>query len=350
MPCIYRTKNLIKLKAIILNKTGEINFLKDNLTIQEVKDLLPGKDEVLIKIHYAALNHRDLWITKGLYSGIKFPIILGSDCAGVIDKIGDEVAGFKKGDEVIINPGSNWGDNENFQSSKFNILGLPENGTLSQYITVPASKVYPKPEHLSLSESAAIPLAGLTAYRAVLVKANIKSGENVLITGIGGGVATFAFLFSKAMGANIFVTSGSNEKIKTAKQLGAFEGFNYQNEMWDEVLINILNNKIDAAIDGTGGDVISKIMNVVKPGGRIVNYGATKGNANNFDMRKLFWKQFVLYGTTMGSDKDFKDMISFINKYKIKPMIDNIYEFEDYINAFLRMNNSEQFGKIIIKI
>jgi NADPH:quinone reductase-like Zn-dependent oxidoreductase len=227
---------------------------------------------------------------------------------------------------------------------------LPENGTLSQYITVPASKVYPKPGHLSLSEAAAIPLAGLTAYRAVLVKANIKAGENVLITGIGGGVATFAFLFSKAMGANIFVTSGSNEKIKTAKQLGAFEGFNYQNEMWDEVLINILNNKIDAAIDGTGGDVISKIMNVVKPGGRIVNYGATKGNANNFDMRKLFWKQIILYGTTMGSDKDFKNMMSFINKYKIKPMIDNIYEFEDYISAFERMNFSEQLGKIIIRI
>ncbi len=338
------------MKAIVLNKTGETYFLKEHLLIKEVKNLKPDKNEILIKIHFAALNHRDLWITKGLYGGIKLPVILGSDGAGVIEEIGEEVSGFKKGDEVVINPGFDWGNNENYQSKKFKILGSPDNGTLSQYITVPSSNVYPKPKHLTLSEASSVPLAGLTAYRAVKVKANIQKGEDVLITGIGGGVAIFSLLFSKALGANVFVTSGRNEKIKTAKLLGASEGFNYNNEIWNEMLISSLNRKIDAAIDGTGGITLSNILNVIKPGGRIVNYGATMGFSNNFDVRKLYWNQINIYGSTMGSDKDFGNMLAFINEHKIKPVIDKIFNFEDYTFAFERMNFSEQLGKILIKI
>ncbi len=338
------------MKAIVLNKTGDINNLKENLNFQNVEITKPVNDEVLIRIHFAALNHRDLWIVKGQYANIKLPIILGSDASGTIEEIGSGVKDFKIGDEVIINPSFNWGDNEDFRNKSFKILGLPDNGTLSEFIKVPAKYVYKKPEHLTLSEASVLPLAGLTAYRAVRVKANITKDENVLITGIGGGVSTFAMIFALALGAIVYVTSGSENKIQEAKKLGATEGFNYKNEKWDEELLKNLNTGIDAAIDGTGGSTISKILNVVKEGGKIVSYGATLGAVQNFEMRKLFWKQLKFFGTTMGSDKDFREMLNFVREYKIKPIIDKVFEFEDYINAFLRMNNSEQFGKIIIKI
>ena len=338
------------MKAILLKKIGEINQLKDNLIIEEFDNPIPGEDDVLIKLHYASLNHRDLWITKGLYSGIKLPVILGSDGAGIIEDSGSNVTTFKKGEEVIINPTINWGDNENFQNKNFRILGLPDNGTLAQYITVNQKYVFQKPFHLTLMESAAIPLAGLTAYKAVVVKAEIKKNENVLITGIGGGVASFAMIFAKALGANIYFTSGSNEKIKFAKDFGATDGFNYKNELWDEVLSGVVKGGIDAVIDGTGGSNINKIIKFLNYGGRIVNYGATAGNVPNFDIRKLYWKQIKLLGTTMGSDKDFREMINFVIELKLKPIIDKVYEFNDYIQAFERMNRSEQIGKIIIKI
>ena len=338
------------MEAIVLNKIGKIEELHQNLIIQKLDSLSAGADEVIIKVQFAALNHRDLWIAKGQYANIKLPIILGSDASGTIEEIGSDVKDFKIGDEVIINPSFNWGDNEDFRSKSFKILGLPDNGTLTEFIKVPSKYVYKKPAHLTLSEASALPLAGLTAYRAVRKKANIKKDDNALITGIGGGVSTFAMIFSLALGANMYVTSGSEKKIEAAKKLGAKEGFDYKNEKWDEELLKKLSTGIDTAIDGTGGSTISKILNVVKEGGRIVSYGATLGAVQNFEIRKLFWKQLTFSGTTMGSDRDFRDMLNFINEYKIKPVIDKIFEFKDYVNAFIRMNNSEQFGKIIIRI
>lgn len=338
------------MKAIILNKTGEISQLKHNLQIEETGIPEISKDEVLVKLHFSALNHRDLWITKGLYSGIKLPVILGSDGAGTIEKTGDEVRRIKINDEVIINPAFNWGENEDFQSRNFQILGLPENGTLSEYIKVKEKYIHIKPSHLNMQEAAALPLAGLTAYRAVFRKAEITENDNVLITGIGGGVSTFALLFVKALGAKVYVTSGSDDKIKFAKQTGAEDGFNYKNEMWDEVLLSAVNGGIDAVIDGTGGNTINKLIKIINPGGRIVNYGATTGNTHNFDVRKLFWKQLKFMGTTMGSENDFREMLNFIEQKKIKPLTDKIFEFGDYISAFERMNRSEQIGKIVIKI
>jgi len=338
------------MKALVLNKTGEISLLKNNLIINEIDKPEISQYEVLIKLQFSALNHRDLWITKGLYSGIKLPAVLGSDGAGIIEDAGDNVKNFKKGDEVIINPGINWGESEDFKSDEFRILGLPDNGTLSEYIKVNQRYVHLKPLHLSMQEAAAQPLAGLTAFRAVVKKAQINREENVLITGIGGGVATFAFLYAKASGANLYITSGSDDKIKNAKKIGAVDGFNYKNEMWDEVLVSAVHGGIDSIIDGTGGNSVSKYLKIINPGGRIVIYGATTGITQNFDVRKLYWKQIKLFGTTMGSESDFSEMLDFVEKNKIKPIIDKVFDFEDYISAFERMNRSEQLGKIVIKV
>jgi zinc-binding alcohol dehydrogenase/oxidoreductase len=338
------------MRAVLLKQTGKIDDLEKNLVIEDILKPDIQDDEVLIKIRYATLNHRDLWITKGLYSGIKLPVVLGSDCSGIIKEKGKNVSEFKIGDEVIVNPSINWGENELHQGKDFKILGLPDNGTLEEYISIEKSKVFKKPVHLDLMQASAIPLAGLTAYRATIVKGELNKEKKVLITGIGGGVSTFAFLFAVNSEADVYVTSGDEIKISKAIELGAKGGVNYRNENWDIELLEKNKNGFDLIIDGTGGETISKCLNLINPGGRIVNYGATTGNTSNFEIRKIFWKQVSLLGTTMGSDRDFKNMLKFIEDKKITLVADKIFEFENICDAFIRMDKSEQLGKIIVKI
>ena len=338
------------MRALLLNKIGIIDELKNNLIIENIPEPKTDDDDVLVKIKCSALNHRDLWIAKGMYAGIKTPIVLGSDCSGIIEEVGINVSDFSKGNEVIINPSLDWGDNESFQSKNYKILGLPDNGTLQEYISVNKSKVYLKPHHLDFKQASAIPLAGLTAYRALFIKGNLHKGENVLITGIGGGVSTFALLFAVNTGANVFVTSSDKNKIGKALGLGAKAGVNYKDENWSKELTSLSGNKINLIIDGAGGESIAKCLDVISPGGRIVNYGATLGAVNKFEMRKLFWKQVSLLGTTMGSDNDFKNMVKFIEKHKIIPIVDKVFEMNEITEAFMRMENGNQMGKIVIRM
>ena len=337
------------MKAIILKETGPIDKLKENLIYDELLEPEINDDEVLIKIHYAALNHRDLWITKGLYAGIKLPVVPGSDGAGTIHKLGKNVNNLNTGDEVIINPSLDWGDDESFQSKDYRILGMPDNGTLSKFIKINKAYVYKKPVHLNLIQASAVPLAGLTAYRALFVKANVSEKDNVLITGIGGGVSTFASLFALKVGANVCVTSGSDEKINRAIGLGVRGGVNYKNENWDKDIIKMSGDGINVIIDSAGGDTISKSLDIIDNGGKIITFGATTGGVKNFEIRKVFWKQISLLGTTMGSDKDFMNMVEFVNDYEINPVIDEVFSAKDVIKAFEKMNSAGQFGKIIIK-
>lgn len=335
------------MRALVLERTGKPEDLKNNLVIKEIDKPVLKENEVLVNVKYAALNHRDLFITLGLYAGIKTPLVLGSDGAGIIaDSNGSH---FKEGDEVIINPTIDWGNSEDFQNKNFKILGLPDNGTLAEYVSVPAKNIYKKPEHLSFKEAAAIPLAGLTAFRACFVKGNISKGDNVLITGIGGGVATFALLYSVAAGANVFIVSGSNEKIEFAIRHGATGGINYNDENWEKRFKEI-HPKINVVIDGAGRDTLAKCLDICTEGSTIVSYGATLGAVKNFEMRRIFWKQLKLLGTTMGSDKNFSDMLKFIEQNKIKPVIDKEFDLESGADAFIRMNKGEQMGKIPVKV
>ncbi len=335
------------MKALVLERTGKPEDLKNNLVVKEIDRPVPKENEVLVNVKYAALNHRDLFITQGLYAGIKTPIILGSDGAGIIANANG--TDLNEGVEVVINPTIDWGNNEDFQNKNFKILGLPDNGTLAEYVSIPAKNVYKKPSHLSFKEVTTIPLAGLTAYRACFVKGNISKGDNVLITGIGGGVATFALIYSLAAGANVFVVSGSQEKIEFAIRHGAIGGINYNDDNWEKRFKEI-HPKINVVIDGAGGETLAKCLDICTEGGTIVSYGATSGAVNNFEIRRIFWKQLKLFGTTMGSDKDFLDMLTFIEQNKIIPIIDKEFDLENGADAFNRMNRREQTGKIIVKI
>jgi NADPH:quinone reductase-like Zn-dependent oxidoreductase len=278
---------------------------------------------------------------------LKDGVVLGSDGAGIVEEVGAGVDNSLVGHEVIINAAKNWGSNEKAQAKEFEILGMPSHGTLAEFIAVPADRIHAKPKHLNWEEAAALPLAGLTAYRALVVKGQVQAGDQVLVTGIGGGVAQFAAQFALALGAKVFVSSSNPEKIAQAIAQGASAGFNYTQANWSAAALQQTCG-MDLVIDGASGDTLSHLMEVCKPGARIVFYGATRGNPGQLEARKLFWNQLQLIGSTMGSDSDFLQMLQLVEKFKIKPVVDQCYPFSQAEAAFDRMKEGKQFGKIIL--
>ncbi|MCS7027657.1 MAG: zinc-binding dehydrogenase [Bacteroidia bacterium] len=330
-------------------KAAVLRGVHQPVQIEEVPIPEIQSHEVLIEVKSAALNHRDVWIQKGQYAGLKFPIILGSDGAGIVSQVGNEVKNCNKGQSVIINPSWYWGDNPKVQSKAYRILGLPDNGTFAEFVKVPSEFVYPKPTHLSFSQAAAYPLAGLTAYRATITRANVQPTENVLVTGIGGGVAFFAMQFAVSKGANVFVTSSNDEKIEKAKQYGAKGGFNYTDSNWEKSALQ-LTGGFDAIIDGAAGEGFNKLIEVCKPGGRIVFYGGTTGNINNILPAKVFWKQLTIMGSTMGNTQEFEAMLEMINTHQLTPLISHEFSLYQIQEAFDLMKKGGQFGKIVINM
>ncbi len=315
-------------------------------TYKEVPVPNPKENEVLIKIEAAALNHRDIYISQGLYPGIKTPIILGSDGAGIVVKTGSDVTQNWLGKEVIINPNINWGNNPQVQDKSYNILGMPSDGTLAEFVCVNVDRITEKPSHLSYEQAAAIPLAGLTAYRSLFTKADLKKGEKLLISGIGGGVAMIGFQMALAIGAEIWVTSGTDDKIETAIKLGAKGGISYKKENWHKDLIQ-LSGGFDVILDSAGGDGFQYFLDLANPAGRIVFYGGTRGSFK-INPQKMFWKQLTIFGSTMGNDKDFTEMISLFNNYKIVPFIKETMPLSRGAVAFEMIDSGRQFGKLVL--
>lgn len=318
--------------------------------LNDIEKPKPGAKEVVIEIKSSALNRRDYWIKKGIYKGASFPCIPGSDASGIVIETGSEVSDAMLNASVIINPAINWGFHSEHHSENFEILGLPRQGTLSQYIAVPEENVYPKPNQWSFEKASSLPLAGLTAYRALFTRGQVKSGDKVLITGAGGGVSTFLLNFAVAAGADVYVTSSSEKKIKKSTALGAKEGFFYTEEGWENKIQDITHGGVDLIIDSAAGKSFEKLFSCLKTGGKIVIFGGTTGQITDLTAAKIFWKQASILGTTMGSPDDFKNMLKYVDEKNIEPVIDKIFPMEDAELAFSYMENQEQFGKIVIKI
>jgi len=331
------------MKAVVLEAADK------PLVYTEVETPILATGEVLVQIKAAALNRRDYWITVGKYAGIKYPSILGSDGSGIVAQIGDGVDKSWLNQEVIINPCHNWGTHQDYQNRDFSILGLPEHGTFAEYVKVKAEYLYHKPAHLDWEHAASLPLAGLTTYRALFTKGQAKKGDTVLITGIGGGTGTFALQWALAAGCKVFVTSGSGEKIQRAKEMGASAGVCYKAQDWAQELQHF-SGGFDVIIDSALGNGFEKLLDLSKPGGRIVFFGGTAGNIPPLNGRKIFWKQLQILGTTMGSPNDFKGMVDLVNKHKIVPIIDEAFPLANAQKAIDKMENSSQFGKLVLRV
>lgn len=309
------------------------------LVMTEITPTLPPIGDVYIRLHSAAVNKRDYWITQGKYPGIVYPLILGADGAGVVDNR-----------EVIINPSVNWGDNPHYFGPGFEIIGMPDHGTFAQMVKAPETNLFDKPAHLSWNEAAALPVTGVTAYRAMFTRGQAKEGEKMLITGIGGGVATMALLFGIAHKMEVWVTSSSDQKIEKAIQHGAIGGSNYTKENWDKQLGESVPDKFDIVIDGAGSAEFSKLLSLMKPHGRIVIYGGTGGTITELGPHRIFWKQLDILGSTMGSPDDFQLMVDFVNQHKIKPIISHVFPLAEVNEAIAVIGRNEQFGKVVIEI
>ncbi|MBC7884224.1 MAG: zinc-binding dehydrogenase [Saprospiraceae bacterium] len=317
------------MQAYVFQNINELPF-KTEINIPEIQD-----NEEIVEIKASALNHRDLWITKGQYPNLRFGTVLGSDGCVTLG-----------GNTFIINPGLNWGTTEKYQSDRFKILGMPDFGTFAEYLHIDRTYLYTKPTHLSNEEAAALPLAGVTAYRALVVKTQPEKGEKVLISGVGGGVALFAMQFALALGCEVYVTSGSEHKIEKAKELGAKAGYLYQNPDWTKQLISDIGG-VDVVIDGACGPTFNNLVKICNPGARISFYGGTQGKIDGLNPQLIFWRQISVFGSTMGSDLDFVNMLSLVEKYRIKPVIDCVLPFDHVHDGFRKMKEGTQFGKIV---
>ncbi len=330
------------MKAALL---GAVQELRVDTTA--VPHAAPG--EVVVRLKAAALNHRDVWIKQGAYAGLRFPVIPGSDGAGVVTEVGPGVETSWEGREVLINPSLDWGHDPRAQEPRFSILGMPRNGTLAEFVSIPASQLAPKPAHLDWAEAAALPLAGLTAFRALFGRAHLKAHEKVLITGIGAGTALFALQFAAAAGAVPCVTSSSEEKLRRAHELGSKAGTLYTHGGWAKEFAEH-HGPFDVIIDSAGGPGFHDLVDLAAPGGRIVFFGATRGNPHELPMRKVFWKQISLLGTTMGSPTDFQMMTAYVARHGIHPVISHRFKLDDVAAAFELMEMGGQFGKIVVEI
>jgi len=306
----------------------------------------PASGEVRVAVKATSLNHRELWISRGLYPGMNLPSILGADGSGVIDSVGTDVDPSIVGQEVILYPAINWGTHPDFPSKDFCLLGMPVPGTMAEFLCVPAENALPKPGFLSFEQAAAFPTASVTAWRSLMVKGKLQKGDKVLITGIGGGVATFALKFAVAIGAEVYVTSSNDDNLARAKDLGAAGGFNYRDETWGKAARKEAGG-FDVILDGAPAPSYPIYARALNLGARIVIYGSTKGAQFTVNAPELFLRHATIFGTAMGNIDDFKAMLAFIEEHRIEPVIDRTFAMADIQDAFAYLE-SDHFGKIVI--
>jgi NADPH:quinone reductase-like Zn-dependent oxidoreductase len=313
------------------------------LSYEQVADPEPGPGEVLVSLRAAGLNHLDVWVRKGLPSAPK-PRILGADGAGVVAALGDGVDGFEIDDRVVVNPGI-------VHDRKITVIGEHTDGTYCELKALPAGQLYPLADSLSFEEGAAFPLTFETAYRMLVTKAAVREGEWVLIWGIGGGVALAAFELCRALGARTVVTSSSPEKLERARNLGA-----------DVAVSHSDGDVVQAVKDATGGrgaDVVvetvgeatwERSLAAAAQEGRVVVCGATSGHSPPARLYRLWWKQLVIYGSTMGMPPDFEGAYELIRAGRARVHVDSVFPLAEAAKAHERLESGAQFGKVVLRI
>lgn len=334
-----------------------------SLQIKQVTVPDPGPREVLIRLNAAALNHRDLFIRQHLYPSISFEHPLLADGQGTVVKSGPQCTRNVQGRDVVLFPARGWDSHPDGPEDikKYSVIGataMYDAGTAQEYIVCHEDDVELAPEHLSAVEGAALPLVGLTGWRALVTKTgdNASAGKNLLVTGIGGGVALQVLQFAVALGCNVWVTSGDKAKIEKAVKLGARGGVSYRDKDWDQQLLKLFpgdRSFLDAVVDGTGGDIVARTVKLLKPGGIISQYGMTLSPTMPWGMQAVL-KNVELKGSTMGSREEFRDMVDFVREKQIRPVVSRVVKglnnLEDIDSLFADMRDGRQFGKLVIDI
>ncbi len=344
------------MQALTISTHGGLDRIewRDDIPAPEVQ----RPTDVRIRVKAAALNHLDLFVLPGL-PGVTItpPWTLGADACGVIDQVGAEVTDVSAGDYVVVNPGLSDRtceyclEGEQPLCPQFGILGEHYPGTMAEYIVVPAVNVRSVPASVSPEQAAAFTLATLTAWRMLVTRARVRAGESVLIWGIGGGVALAALQICKQLGARVWAVSSSDEKLRRAAGLGADECLN-RNEVDVARTIRDQTGKrgVDVVVDNVGKETWNQSLRALGRRGRLVTCGATSGPMVETDVRRLFWNQWSILGSTMGSDADFDAVVGELRRGRLLPPIDSVYQLNDGRAAFERLQSGAQFGKIVVRI
>jgi NADPH:quinone reductase-like Zn-dependent oxidoreductase len=331
----------------------------DQVALRDVERPEPRRGEVTVAVKAAAFNHLDLWTLQGTL-GIEhhFPHVLGADGAGVVEAVGDDVpTGLRPGDRVLVNPAMSCGGCERCRAGEqseclsFRMLGEHEPGTVAEVVRVPAANVFPVPEHLDFTEAAALGVTFITAYRMLFARGAMVPGEWVLVTGIGGGLALSLFQLARPVAGKVFVTSSTAAKLERAAALGADGGVDYREEDVGRAIRRLTGKRgVDLVADSAGGPSLDASLRALRKGGRVVIAGATAGAKAEIDVRRLFWNQLSILGSTMGSVRDVSDMLRLVAGTKLRPIVDRVVPLDEAPSALRLLEDGGQFGKIVVSI
>lgn len=340
------------MKAILIREHGDL----DQVRFEEIDEPEVKAGQVLVRTQAAALNHLDLWVLRGIPGlRLQMPHVLGSDGAGVVQKIGEGVTGWAPGDGVMLNPGLWCGRcefcirGEQSLCLDFGLVGEHRAGTYAEYFVVAEANLEKIPEGVSFAEAAAFSLVYQTAWRMLVARARIQPGEDVFIHGMGSGVATAALQIVKLCGGRAFVSSSSEEKLERARRLGADFCYDYaRSDVVGEVLRETAKRGVDIVVEHPGASTWLQSLKMVRKGGRIVTCGATTGANPQTEIRYIFWKQIEILGSTMSNCREYHEVVRLLGQGKLKPVIDKSFPLAEGKKALEYLRDGRQFGKIVL--
>ena len=341
------------MKAVVFSQHGGPEVLH----YTDVPDPKPGPGEVLIEVKATSINHIDIFLRRGMPGiQVKMPKIVGSDAAGVVRELGAGVSGLKTGQRVTINPGIACGHCEfcaagfGSQCTSWAMVGENRDGAYAELVVVPAHIALPIPDSMSFEDAAATPLVFLTAWSMMVGKGRIQPGEDVLILGAGAGVGTAAIQIAKMVGCRVFVTASSDEKLQRAKELGADFLIDYSKDEFDKTIRDLTNRRgVDIVVDYIGADTWVRSLRSARRGGRVLTCGATTGFAPQTDLRHIFFRQVQVLGSTMGSHREFLDVMKCVFRGQLKPVIDRVLPLSEASKGHELIEQRAVFGKIVLR-
>ena len=342
------------MRAIRIHQHGGPEVLQ----LDEIEPLPPRAGEVTVEVKACALNHLDLWVRKGLPNlTIEMPRILGSDVSGVIVETGEAATDVSVGEEVVVQPGLSCGrcvrclEGRDNECRQYKLFGSQVDGGYTERLNVPVENLLPKPKHLSFEEAASVPLVFLTAWHMLVARARLRPGEDVLVLAAGSGVGIAAIQIAKLYRARVIATASTDDKLAKARELGADDIINYREQDFAKEVRRLTNKKVvDIVIDHVGKDTFGKSIASLARGGRLVTCGATSGPDVDIDLRYVFARHLSLLGSHMGGKHELAELLPFFDTGALKPVVDRVLPLEEAADAHRRLENREQFGKIVLRI
>jgi NADPH:quinone reductase-like Zn-dependent oxidoreductase len=345
-----------KMKALAFEQHGGIDQVRlCDVAVPEI-----GRGEVLLAVHAAALNRLDLWVLEGWPAlKLKWPHIMGSDGAGVVAAVGEDVTRLREGDRVAVNPTICNDPGDRFarlgydnMCDDFAIFGEHIDGFFAEYIAVPERNLLPLPDHVSYETAAAASLVFVTAWHSLITRGRLRPGESILIIGAGGGVNTAAVQIARLVGAGpILVVGSSEEKLALARELGADITMNRTEVEWGREVYRLTGRRgVDVVVDNVGAATFSQSLRALRRGGRLLTVGNSSGPRFELDNRYLFSKHLTIIGSTMGTSVDFETVMGLIFDGRLRPIIDTVYPLEHGLTALQRLQSGNVIGKLVVRI